>query len=357
VPPRTLLVLDNVDQALPFLAAAAAAAAQQQAYGGYGSNIGTPGLGGAFPGAASGSGSGFTPGLYGGFNAGGGTGSVSLSPYSTAGGSAPPSSPFPLGGGPGGGMGVGVGGGLVSAAAAGASSIPGSGSSPFFAPDIALLDALATGDVAAVTPLPAALAPPGGHGPSAFSTVGAGGGVGGVGSNSYGAPYPGAGTPGASGSAGSSGGRGSGGLYPPLRSVSPPHAPPASAGYPYPPPRAGSGLSVSRQSSAAVAPGVLAAVKGVLEVLLLRVPHLSVLATSRAGLGGIRYVGEMVHHVAPLSTEDAAGMLALLLGSALRATGLTFERACELVNAAEKNPARIQQLAASMRAAAAASAL
>lgn len=94
----------------------------------------------------------------------------------------------------------------------------------------------------------------------------------------------------------------------------------------------------------------LAAVRVTLEALLLRVPHLTVLLTSRTALGSLRHLNSVAQFVRPLATEDAAGLLALSLGSSLRASGLTFERACELVSAVGCNPARILQMAADMRA-------
>jgi len=91
-------------------------------------------------------------------------------------------------------------------------------------------------------------------------------------------------------------------------------------------------------------------VRAVLEALLERVPGLSVLATARAPLGGLRYVGEVAHSLRPLDTQDGAALLARSLGRvALRGARLTYERACELAAAMGNAPGRIVQLAASLR--------
>ena len=85
---------------------------------------------------------------------------------------------------------------------------------------------------------------------------------------------------------------------------------------------------------------------------LLTAPQLTALVCADRSLGGVRYVGEVVHYLRPLSVEDGARLLALALGSQLRSSRLNFERACELASAAGREPGRIVSLVASMRAAA-----
>jgi hypothetical protein len=88
----------------------------------------------------------------------------------------------------------------------------------------------------------------------------------------------------------------------------------------------------------------------VVALLLGSTQYLHVLATRRHAFDGIQGIGEVVHHLRPLDTDDAAQLFGSLLGRARVAGGKwTVERARAVVNAQNGVPARIVAAAQEMQ--------
>jgi hypothetical protein len=108
-------------------------------------------------------------------------------------------------------------------------------------------------------------------------------------------------------------------------------------------------ISASAGADAREEKQAVIALRAVIELILNRAPHITILVTSNLPLGKTKYVNECEQYVPPLDAEDAAVLLGVTVGAATRTSGLTMEQAIELVSGCGKIPGNVLELAATLR--------